>query len=196
MRPTLAAAYIVWTAWAISWFIAAFWAGKTVARPLAAREWRYRVFTFPGFTLLLAYLAGVRANPLAWIFTPAWRLPVSIEWLLVMTIAGGAAFAWWARVHLGTLWSASLTRKAGHHVVDTGPYAIVRHPIYTGLIVAGMAMFAIRATPLCGFGLLLFVTGYRIKAGEEERFLSAELGAQDYAAYRARVPMLIPFATR
>ena len=123
-------------------------------------------------------------------------MPGAIEWPLVLLVAAGAAFAWWARVHLGMLWSASLTRKAGHHVVDTGPYAIVRHPIYTGLILAATATLAIRATPLCAIGLLMFVIGYRIKAGEEERFLSAELGEQAYAAYRARVPMLIPFGPR
>lgn len=194
MRPTLATAYIIWVAWGVSWFIAAFWADKTVARPAAVREWRYRIFTVPGFTLLLAYGAGNR--PLPTVLAPVWRFPAMIEWPFVVLVAAGAAFAWWARVHLGKLWSASLTRKAGHHVVDTGPYAIVRHPIYTGLILAGMATFAIRATPLCGLGLLLFVIGYHIKAREEERFLSAELGEQAYASYRARVPMLIPFGPR
>ena len=45
MRPTLAALYLVWTVWAASWFIAALWANRTVARPEAKREWGYRVFT-------------------------------------------------------------------------------------------------------------------------------------------------------
>lgn len=193
MRPTLIAAYILWAAWAISWFVAAFWANKTVARPAAAREWRYRIFTFPGFSFLLAPGTGLGDRSL---LAPLWQLPAVIEWLCVGFIAAGAAFAWWARVHLGRLWSAALTRKAGHHVVDTGPYAIVRHPIYTGLILAAVATLAVRATPLCGLGLLSFITGYRIKAGEEERFLSAELGEHAYAAYRACVPMLIPFGRR
>ena len=53
---------------------------------------------------------------------------------------GGRAF------HLGRLWSGSITRKEGHRVVDTGPYALVRHPIYTGLIFALLATAIAQAT--------------------------------------------------
>ena len=52
------------------------------------------------------------------------------------------------RIHLGALWSGSITRKADHRIVDTGPYGVVRHPIYTGLIAAAIAMAAVKATPV------------------------------------------------
>jgi protein-S-isoprenylcysteine O-methyltransferase Ste14 len=45
-------------------------------------------------------------------------------------------FSVWARVHIGRNWSGVVTIKEGHELVDTGPYALVRHPIYTGLLVA------------------------------------------------------------
>ena len=48
----------------------------------------------------------------------------------------GILFAWWVRIHLGRLWSGAITRKEGHRVVDSGPYGLVRHPIYTGLLAA------------------------------------------------------------
>jgi protein-S-isoprenylcysteine O-methyltransferase Ste14 len=83
---------------------------------------------------------------------------------------------------------------AEHRVVESGPYALVRHPIYTGLIAAAAAMAAIRATPWALAGLALFALGFALKAKVEERFLESELGG--YASYRARVPMIVPFFRR
>ena len=123
---------------------------------------------------------------------------------------------WWARLHLGRLWSASVTRKADHHVIDTGPYAVVRHPIYTGLLFAIAATVSVRATAetLAGAAMravaarqVLFdeppeawetvqrlrATGIYIKARTEEAFLRDQLGAETYEAYARRVPMLVPF---
>jgi len=104
---------------------------------------------------------------------------------------GGILFAWWARIHLGTLWSGGIERMADHRVVDSGPYALVRHPIYTGLIAAAAAMAVIRATPWALLGLVLFAAGFALKARVEERFLEREVGG--YQGYRARVPMIVPF---
>ena len=104
----------------------------------------------------------------------------------------GLAFAWWARIHLGTLWSGRVTRKAGHRVVDTGPYGIVRHPIYTGLIAAMLATALLRPGPFGIAGIALIALSFVIKYRLEERFLMEELGPE-YAAYRKRVPALVPF---
>jgi len=77
-----------------------------------------------------------------------------------------------------------------HRVVDSGPYALVRHPIYTGLFAAVIAMAVTRGTPLSLLGAALFVLGFTLKARVEERFLEAAL--PDYAAYRRRVGMIVP----
>jgi protein-S-isoprenylcysteine O-methyltransferase Ste14 len=105
----------------------------------------------------------------------------------------GLAFCWWARLHLGRLWSGTVTRKEGHHVVDTGPYALVRHPIYTGLILAGFATAIARGAPLPLAAAAVATFAWYLKARIEERLLSAELGEHAYAAYAARTPMLVPF---
>jgi protein-S-isoprenylcysteine O-methyltransferase Ste14 len=89
-----------------------------------------------------------------------------------------------------------VTHKAGHHVIDRGPYAIVRHPIYTGLIVAIAATVCIRASAQTVTGAVLMTIGVYIKARLEEQFLRAELGADAYDAYARRVPMLVPFTSR
>jgi protein-S-isoprenylcysteine O-methyltransferase Ste14 len=112
--------------------------------------------------------------------------------MLALLTIPGFLFTWWARLHLGRLWSGAVTRKQNHHVVDTGPYALVRHPIYTGLIEACLlsAIAAGTVISLAGFAVITF--GFWLKASLEERFLMQQLGAEAYGAYRQRVPMLLP----
>jgi protein-S-isoprenylcysteine O-methyltransferase Ste14 len=113
---------------------------------------------------------------------------------MVAAAIAGFAFTAWARIHLGRLWSSSVSRKADHHIIDTGPYGIVRHPIYTGIIAASAATAAQRGTAEAWLGMALMTLGWYIKARLEERFLRDELGADAYGAYARRVPMLVPFA--
>ena len=83
---------------------------------------------------------------------------------------------------------------AEHRVVDSGPYALVRHPIYTGLFAAVIAMAILRGTPIALAGAALFVLGFTLKARVEERFLEGALPV--YAAYRRRVGMIVPWLGR
>jgi protein-S-isoprenylcysteine O-methyltransferase Ste14 len=109
---------------------------------------------------------------------------------MVALTAAGIAFAWWARIALGRLWSGGIERMAEHRVVDTGPYAFVRHPIYTGLIAGAVALAALQAKPWAILGAALFSLGFTLKARVEERFLEQEIGG--YEAYRRRVSMILP----
>ncbi len=81
-------------------------------------------------------------------------------------------------------------------MVDTGPYGIVRHPIYTGIILASAATAAMRGTALAWLGACVMTTGWVIKARLEEEFLREELGAETYGEYARRVPMLSPLPRR
>ena len=78
-------------------------------------------------------------------------------------------------------------------MIDTGPYAIVRHPIYTGILAAVLATAAAIATWPALVGVACVSVGLWLKASIEERFLAAELEPDAYQTYRRRVPMLIPF---
>jgi protein-S-isoprenylcysteine O-methyltransferase Ste14 len=80
----------------------------------------------------------------------------------------------------------------GHRLIDTGPYALVRHPIYTGLIAAALATAVAEGTAPALLGGAMMALGLWLKASLEERFLCEELGRETYDAYRRRVPMLIP----
>src|SRR4051812_1774737 len=116
MEP-LAAIGVVWLAWAVSWAVAAIWADRTVAKPRGCEELPSRLTVAAGAVLVFWGLGDARGytGPLGWA-------------LFVLAVCG-MFFAWWARLHLGRLWSGRVTRKEGHRVVDTGPYALVRHPI-------------------------------------------------------------------
>jgi protein-S-isoprenylcysteine O-methyltransferase Ste14 len=123
-----------------------------------------------------------------------WQLDVAAEWFTVVISALGLMFASWARVHLGRLWSGQVTRKENHHIVTTGPYALMRHPIYGGVIVAALATAALRGTLSGLLGASFIAAALYIKARLEEHFLREELGMEGYAAYVRRVPMFMPFS--
>ena len=196
------AIYLHWDIWAVTWIAASLWANRTVKRPGFGREWYYRIIALAGFVLLLG--AAVRLHDGHFSFAPLpgplgkqlWMAPLAVNWTMVGVAALGFLFAWWARVHLGRLWSGRITRKEGHRVVDSGPYAIVRHPIYTGILTAAVATTVVLGSVHAVLGTLLLILGYWIKARIEENFLREELGPQDYDAYRRRVPMLVPFGPK
>ena len=179
-----------WGLFALSWLLAAFWRGRTQRRLGFGRELGYRAVLIAGLLVFAVPAHGYR-GPLR-----LWSVSWDLAWGCVAAITLGFAFAWWARVHLGALWSGNITTKAGHRVVDTGPYGIVRHPIYTGLLLAVFATMVAKGTVYGLVGAALVTLGLWMKARLEETWLSAELGRDAYAAYRRRVPMLVPFLHR
>ena len=103
----------------------------------------------------------------------------------------GAAFAIWARLALGSNWSGRPSLVAGHELVTSGPYAVARHPIYTGLV-TGFAGTAIAIGEWRGVaGALLILTAFLLKIREEERFM-LQAFPDAYPRYRSRVKALIP----
>ncbi|MEW6630892.1 MAG: isoprenylcysteine carboxylmethyltransferase family protein [Pseudomonadota bacterium] len=182
--PAIAA---LWLAWIVSWAIAAFWADPAQKRVGVQAELSYRVLWLVG-TLLLVVPAHGYVGRLR-----LWMPNLTEAWICVALVAIGIAFAWWARLHLGRLWSGTITAKADHHVVDTGPYGLVRHPIYTGLLLSILATMAAKGTVWGVAGAAVLLVGIVIKARLEESFLRGELGSA-YDDYAKRVPMLVPFA--
>jgi protein-S-isoprenylcysteine O-methyltransferase Ste14 len=186
-RPEIAC-YALWTIWALSWWLAAAWSNRTQSSAGVAQQLPYRLLTIIGFVLLFAIKSRRSTGPFR-----LWILPNSLGWGMALLCFIGFAFAWWARLHLGKLWSAFVTRKTDHRIIDTGPYAVVRHPIYTGIILAMFAVAILKGTIYSMAGALIGTFGFWIKARLEERFLRQQLGTEAYDAYRRRVPMLIPF---
>ncbi|MGE5165228.1 MAG: methyltransferase family protein [Hyphomicrobiales bacterium] len=178
---------LIWIGWLASWGVASLWQGRTQKRVTALPSQAYRLPILAGALLLTPWTAQLLGE------RRAWDPGNGGTYALAGVMLAGLLFTWWARIHLGSLWSSAITHKEDHRVIDTGPYRFVRHPIYTGLIAAILATGAAVGTVSAMLGALLIAGGLWYKAGMEERFLTAELDPDAYAAYRRRVPMLVPF---
>jgi protein-S-isoprenylcysteine O-methyltransferase Ste14 len=177
-------AYLSWLTFILTWNLFDRQA-KTTATPPAQRERLHLLLIAFGIVMLV--LAPV-IYPLGRI----WVHPPALDWLMLLLLEAGIAWCWWARRHLGRFWSAEVTRKEGHRVIETGPYRFVRHPMYVGMIVMYLGIAVICTTPPAFVGALLMTLGLWLKARVEERFLIDELGAVAYGAYQTRTPMLVP----
>ena len=178
---------LIWIVWTASWVVASFWQGRTKKQVMTLESNRYRVPIVVGAILFTPWAAELLGEKPLWVFGNA-----GVYALALVTLAG-ISFTWWARIHLGRLWSSAITHKEDHHIIDTGPYGIVRHPIYTGLITGMLATGIAVGTITVILGAILISLGMWQKARMEEVFLSRELGPEAYGAYRRRVPMIIPF---
>jgi len=121
-------------------------------------------------------------------------VPDTLAWRSLgtaMTVAG-AALAIWARFYLGRNWSATVTVKQEHELIRTGPYRVVRHPIYSGLLLAllGTAIYGGQVKGLIAVAVAMIV--WKMKSLREESFMQSEFGEQ-YAQYRREVKGLVPF---
>jgi protein-S-isoprenylcysteine O-methyltransferase Ste14 len=105
--------------------------------------------------------------------------------------AAGCGFAIWARLTLGSNWSGRATVKAGHELIVSGPYALARHPIYTGLLVAAAGTALARGEWRCILGIALIIIAFLIKMSHEEK-LMLQTFPDAYPRYRQRVKALIP----
>jgi protein-S-isoprenylcysteine O-methyltransferase Ste14 len=103
----------------------------------------------------------------------------------------GIALALWARWHLGQYWSARITIKEDHKLIRTGPYARLRHPIYSGLDLAAIGSALAIDRWRCVAGVFLIILGYWIKARREEGMLTAQFGA-DFQEHCRHTGFLFP----
>jgi protein-S-isoprenylcysteine O-methyltransferase Ste14 len=172
----------------LSWLAAAGWSSPTTRRRSLRNEVAYRLPTLLGAILMF----GLHKSwPSAEVVL--WRNGRAVAWTLVTVTMCGLVLTWWARIVLGRLWSSGVARKADHSVVTTGPYRFVRHPIYSGIILAALATAGAKGNGAACLGAALIVLGLSIKARVEEAFLRDELGQAQYDAYARRVAMLVPF---
>ncbi|HEX4157187.1 MAG TPA: isoprenylcysteine carboxylmethyltransferase family protein [Rhizomicrobium sp.] len=180
----------LWIGFIVCWIALAAWSSKAEKRAGLGSELPYRIVLILGAIVFFIPAHGYRGPLRLWLVTRA------EAWICVALVALGFAFSAWARVYLGQLWSGSITKKPDHRIVDTGPYGIVRHPIYTGILLAVFATAAAKGTVLGLIGAFLITIGIWMKARLEERWLRQELGAEAYDAYCRKVSMLIPFGPK
>jgi protein-S-isoprenylcysteine O-methyltransferase Ste14 len=163
--------------------VGVYWLGAAVTAKHGSRTRRARA---PGLLFVVAVLL-LRALKIGDLAVHSYALRV----VGVALIAGGLGLAVWARIYLGRNWGMPMTRKDEPELVTSGPYRLVRHPIYAGLLlgVLGTAL----ATNLYWLIALMLMAAYFIySARVEERELCASFPAA-YPGYRATTKMLIPF---
>jgi protein-S-isoprenylcysteine O-methyltransferase Ste14 len=105
---------------------------------------------------------------------------------------GGLAFALWSRFIVGRNWSAVITIKQDHELIRSGPYAIVRHPIYCGFLTAVIGAAIERGTIEAFAGAAILAIIFRFKSELEEKFMIEHFG-DAYRKYRMEVGAIIPF---
>ena len=178
---------VAWIVFLVYWQIKAFGA-KTTQRlePAASRLVRTVVF------LIVILLLSPIPIPLPWLYIHFWPMGLLSFWIGAAVTVSGLLFAVWARVHLGRNWSRSVTIKQDHKLITGGPYALVRHPIYTGIL-AGFLGTAIAISQVRGFialalVFLVFVAKFRM----EEAWMRSQFG-ETYTAYAQHTAALLPF---
>ena len=177
----------LWSAWLLYWVIAALGAKITQRRESLGSRLSHVVPLLIGVTLI----AWPRV-PWDWLslpLLPQRPLTYGVGLALVML---GLAFTVWARLHLGRNWSGTVTLKEGHELIRSGPYAYVRHPIYTGLLVALLGSAVACGELRAMIGLSVVAGAFIRKLRIEERFMRAIFPGQ-YPRYCTEVPALIPF---
>jgi protein-S-isoprenylcysteine O-methyltransferase Ste14 len=178
---------IIWTVFWVLWVLPAAFGKRTVRRQPTGSRMLQLVL------LLVAYVLIVN-GALGWDWlnlrvVPAGRASTAAGYGLLLA---GMAFAGCARLFLGGNWSANVTLKQDHTLVRSGPYRIVRHPIYTGLLVALLGTAIALGELRCFLGVLLAAIAWKIKSISEETLMVQEFGDQ-YARYRERVKGLVPY---
>ena len=174
-----------WIAWGVYWVIMAFTTKRTVERG-----------DFIGYRLVagILFVGCLAAGRLLQVSTQSqlWQTTLALAVVSDCIVVAGAAFMVWARITLGRNWSAEVTFKQDHELIESGPYALARHPIYTGLIVMALGT-AIDYGRAIGFALLFALCGgLWWKARQEERIMSRHF-PDAYPEYKARVRAIIPF---
>ena len=170
-----------WAAFWLYWLVAAF--SMKRGRVVWSRELRVRAL-FLLIVILLTRIGAFRGHDVD--TDDPWRAGVGLA-----LFALGLGFAVWARIHIGRNWGTPMTEKKEPELVTSGPYHLVRHPIYSGILAAGvgsaLALSWLWLTPVVLAGTYLIYS-----ATVEERYLTEQFPAT-YPAYKRSTKMLVPF---
>ena len=185
MTATATILALCWAAFVVYWAITAFNVKRTVERRADWLRVGIGCVVFLGVVLLRSR-PGHSLDPLL--------LPRTLPLRVVADVLGvaGLVILLWARTVLGGNWSGAVTLKENHELIQRGPYAYVRHPIYSGLMLLGLGT-AVYYASLGGFVLLVLVwVGFTMKMRQEEQLMTEHFPDR-YPAYKASVKAVVPF---
>jgi protein-S-isoprenylcysteine O-methyltransferase Ste14 len=162
-----------WIVFIAYWLIGALKTRRTEKKESFA--WRYGIMALEVLGFFVVFNDDADIGILGHRFMHR-NYPVAIAGVVMIWI--GIALALWARWHLGQYWSGRITIKEGHKLIRTGPYARLRHPIYSGLILAVIGSVIVFDRWRCVLGLGIIILGFWIKAKREEALLNAQFGEE------------------
>jgi protein-S-isoprenylcysteine O-methyltransferase Ste14 len=171
---------IGWAAFWIYWLVAAL--SMKRGHVQWGHELRIRALIVV-LAIILIRLGGFRGHGLD---TDPWRAGIGL-----VLFALGLGFAIWARVHIGRNWGTPMSQKDDPELVTTGPYHLVRHPIYSGILIAGIGS-ALALSWLWLIAVALVGVYFFYSATVEERNLTKQF-PDTYPAYKHSTKMLVPF---
>jgi protein-S-isoprenylcysteine O-methyltransferase Ste14 len=175
----------LWAIFVLYWLFSAFKRKKTKQREDPLQRLLYVIPLVLSFYLLRDYPVW------SWLYTRFVPDTVTAQWIAVALTAAGVGIAIWARWHLGSNWSGVVTLKEGHELIRTGPYRAIRHPIYTGILLAilGTAVAIGEFRGLVALGIAW--TSFYFKARREESFLVQEFGPR-FTEHQQHTGMFLP----
>ena len=176
-----------WGVFLVVWLLAAFFRKRTVYNESDARRLLHMIPLVLGSFLVFR---GYRLTPPFNLHLVPQTDPVLVAAAILSL--GGLGFCLWARAVLGRNWSGTVTLKENHELIVRGPYRLVRHPIYTGLLTMLFATWLERGYLAGMIGLVLVFISFWIKLRYEEELMRNQFPEQ-YAAYSQRVKRIIPF---
>jgi protein-S-isoprenylcysteine O-methyltransferase Ste14 len=176
----------VWLAWLIYWLLAA-----RDVKPVRQHETLSSRLTY----MVPLFLGGITMSlsraPAPWLNARFLPRGLVVSGIGLAVLVAGLLVTVWARRHLGRNWSGTITVKEEHSLVRGGPYRYVRHPIYSGLILALIGTVIGIGDWRALIGAALIAVSFAIKLSFEERMLAPVFGEQ-LVRYRAEVPALFP----
>jgi protein-S-isoprenylcysteine O-methyltransferase Ste14 len=178
---------VVWITFIVYWRIQAAHT-KTNQRREPDAAGIVRALTF----LIVILLLSIPRIPLPWLYRQLWPAGLWSFCVGAAITVGGLLFAVWARHHLATNWSSAVTIKEGHELITSGPYAVVRHPIYTGILTGFLGTMIALSEVRGGIGLVLIFIVLWTKLRKEEEWMHSQFG-ETYASYAGQTSALVPY---
>jgi protein-S-isoprenylcysteine O-methyltransferase Ste14 len=179
--------HVVWLLFFAVWMIWGVRAKRAVRHQSALSRFRQAAVIMAAFWILFS--PSLSTGPLGWRLL---QQSATTQFLAVLLTLMGLGVAIWARLHLGGNWSATVTVKEDHRLVQTGPYAIVRHPIYTGMSISALGLAVLNGDLRSVVGVGVMLLGWCMKFELEEEFMTQQFG-ENYLKYKRRVKAIIPF---
>lgn len=180
-------AMIAWVICGLYFIASAFLTQKIRQKEAGGKRTLDQFLILGGYVLLFPVLHGALWDrPL---LSAAWMAPLGKIGAVMAVI--GLAFTIWARKTLGQYWSRIVAVKEDHKLVQSGPYRVIRHPLYTGLLLAIPGTALTFGLWRCFIGAALVCAAFLWRARREDELLAGQFGAE-FAAYRARSGRLLP----